>query len=63
MREFSYVVVILTIIAIFSIIISIVVNNAEEHAYKQGQIDAINGKIAYSLKINDDKTSTWVKRK
>lgn len=27
--------------------------------YKQGQIDAINGKIKYELKENEDKSKTW----
>lgn len=31
--------------------------------YKQGQIDAMNGKILYELKENTDGTSSWVKMK
>lgn len=31
-----------------------------DYGYKQGQIDAINGKIKYHLVVTDDKTSRWV---
>lgn len=30
--------------------------------YKQGQVDAINGKIVFELKKNADGTSTWVRK-
>jgi len=30
--------------------------------YRQGQIDAINGKVMYELKTNPDKTVEWVKK-
>ena len=29
--------------------------------YKEGQIDAINGKISYQLVTHEDKTQTWEK--
>ena len=28
--------------------------------YKNGQVDAINGEINYTLKVADDGTSSWV---
>lgn len=31
-------------------------------SYKQGQIDAINGKIQFQLKDNPDGTREWVKK-
>jgi len=30
--------------------------------YKEGQINAINGKIEYTLQTNIDKTVEWVKK-
>ena len=30
--------------------------------YKQGQIDCINGKIAYELKVQSDGTTVWDKK-
>lgn len=30
-----------------------------EKSYKQGQIDAITGKVNYKLVINPDSTKTW----
>jgi len=32
-------------------------------AYRQGQIDAINGKITVELKQNPDGSTSWVERK
>lgn len=32
-------------------------------SYKQGQIDAITGKVNYQLQTNPDKTVEWVKIK
>jgi|TARA_Y100000310_G_C20697249_1_gene826586 hypothetical protein len=30
--------------------------------FKDGQIKAINGDIQYELKINPDKSTTWIKK-
>ncbi len=35
----------------------------EEKYYKQGQIDALNGKVKYELKRNADQTYTWEAKK
>lgn len=32
------------------------------HGYKRGQIDAINSRIFYELKTNEDKTTEWVRK-
>ena len=36
--------------------------NRNEKTYKQGQIDAINGKINYEKKENDDGEMVWVEK-
>ncbi len=30
--------------------------------YRQGQIDALTGKVKYELKVNPDSTVTWYER-
>jgi hypothetical protein len=32
-------------------------------AYKKGQIDALNGKVSFELKVQEDKTTKWEKIK
>lgn len=34
----------------------------EEKYYKQGQIDAINGKVEYKLETQPDSSRAWVKK-
>ena len=48
-------------IIICFIIMAFVMNNVHVDAYKEGQVDAINGKISYQLTTHDDKTQTWEK--
>lgn len=53
---------IIVIIGIFSFVFSIYDSNSNQQnvdLYKQGQIDAINGKIYYELKENPDGSSEW----
>ncbi len=50
--------IILVIILICILSISICMGTGIA-AYKIGQVDALNGKIKYELKVNDDKSSTW----
>jgi len=33
--------------------------NTSNMYYRQGQIDALTGKINYYLKVNEDSTRTW----
>lgn len=33
------------------------------NSYKRGQIDALNGKISFELKVQEDKTTKWEKIK
>ena len=44
--------------AMFTFVISYFVIQ-KENPYKQGQIDALTGKIKYELKTNPDSTKTW----
>jgi len=37
--------------------------SVEDASYKQGQIDAINGKIVYELRESSDGSKGWVKTK
>ena len=40
-------------------VVLIILNVLTKENYKQGQIDAINGKIKYQLCTNADSTRTW----
>jgi O-antigen/teichoic acid export membrane protein len=33
------------------------------HLYRQGQIDAVNGKVLFELKPQPDGTTTWERKK
>ena len=44
--------------AMFTFVISYFVIQ-KENPYKQGQVDALTGKIKYELKTNPDSTKTW----
>ena len=44
--------------AMFTLVMSYLVIQ-KENPYKQGQIDALTGKIKYELKTNPDSTKTW----
>ena len=54
---------------VFLLIISILVSigycvlDINEYSYKQGQIDAINGKIKYELVKQPDGTTEWKEKK
>ena len=46
---------------ILGIVCCVILNSCYfKNTYKDGQIDAINGIIQYELKVNKDKTSSWV---
>lgn len=39
-----------------------VLSNVTDTSYKEGQIDALTGKIKYELKTNVDSTRVWVEK-
>jgi hypothetical protein len=45
--------------ACFSLLFVIVLILISPDWYKQGQIDALTGKVKYHLVIQDDSTKTW----
>lgn len=49
-------------IAAFVLLIAYMEPDQIDHSrYKEGQIDAMTGKIHYHLVVNDDSTRTWEK--
>jgi hypothetical protein len=45
---------------LLGILFSIVIRLSIGDTYKDGQIDAINGKIYYELQLQEDGTTDWV---
>jgi hypothetical protein len=51
------------IIVLFLIFVIFISKDKYKEGYKDGQVDAINGKVKYELKENEDKTTDWVEIK
>jgi hypothetical protein len=52
----------ITMVLCMALTIFIAISNYND-GYKDGQVDAINGKVKYELKENEDKTTEWVEIK
>jgi hypothetical protein len=52
----------ITMVLCMAFTILVVIGKYKE-GYKDGQVDAINGKVKYELKENEDKTTEWVEIK
>ena len=50
-------------VAIILLITIEILDDLEEHDYKQGQIDALSGEVKYKLVTNPDSTRTWIEKK
>jgi hypothetical protein len=48
---------------LFAALTILIVFSKYEDGYKDGQVDAINGKIKYKLEEREDKTTDWVEIK
>jgi hypothetical protein len=47
-------------LAVSCVLLGYIISNiARGNSYKEGQIDALTGKIKYELVTNDDMTKTW----
>jgi hypothetical protein len=42
------------------VMLSIIADSCSNNTYKDGQIDAINGKVYYELRSQEDGTTDWV---
>ena len=52
------------LVIVMTLIIGILIGGRIDTAerYRQGQIDALTGKVKYELKANSDSTVTWYKK-
>lgn len=59
MREFVELIAGIVIGACMTMLIVILLSGFVSPGYRQGQIDALNGKIHYELVTNEDGSSSW----
>lgn len=59
-KEFVAVSIVIYFFTILIVVILLQVTS--DKYYKQGQVDAINGKVKYELKVQPDSARIWVKK-
>ena len=50
------------LVGVFISVCFVLIWNPGEIYYRQGQIDALTGKVEYELKSNPDSTVTWYRK-